>query len=55
MNLVKTSFWSAIATVFKILSGLITTKIMAVFIGPGGVALLGNFTNIIDDEIYVLE
>lgn len=46
MNLMKTSFWSAISTVFKILSGLITTKIMAVFIGPAGVALLGNFTNV---------
>lgn len=47
MNLMKTSFWSAISTVFKLLAGLITTKIMAIFIGPAGVALFGNFTNII--------
>jgi PST family polysaccharide transporter len=46
MNLFKTSFWSAIATVFKILAGLVTNKIMAIFVGPGGIALLGNFANI---------
>ena len=46
MNLFKTSFWSAIATVFKILAGLVTNKIMAVFVGPSGIALLGNFGNI---------
>lgn len=46
MNLFKTSFWSAISTIVKILAGLITTKIMAIFVGPTGVALLGNFTNI---------
>jgi len=46
MNLIKTSFWSAISSVFKILSGLIITKIIAMVVGPNGVALLGNFTNI---------
>ena len=46
MNLIKTSFWSGISTVFRILAGLITTKIMAIYIGPVGVALLGNFTNV---------
>lgn len=46
MNLVKTSFWSGLSSVFKILSGLVITKIIAMVVGPNGVALLGNFTNI---------
>ena len=46
MNLIKTSFWQGIATIIKFLAGLITTKIMAIFVGPAGVALIGNFNNI---------
>lgn len=46
MNLVKTSFWQGIATVFKIMAGLVTTKIIAIFVGPVGIALLGNFSNV---------
>jgi len=46
MNLFKTSFWSSISTVFKLISGLIITKIIAIVVGPSGVALLGNFTNL---------
>lgn len=46
MNLLKTSFWSAVGTVVKIMAGLVTNKIMAIFVGPNGIALLGNFTNI---------
>ncbi|NLI92070.1 MAG: O-antigen translocase [Peptococcaceae bacterium] len=46
MNFIKTSFWSGISTTVRILAGIITTKIMAIYIGPTGVALLGNFTNI---------
>ncbi len=46
MNLLRTSFWTGIATVIKLSAALVTNKIMAVVIGPSGVALLGNFTNI---------
>ncbi len=46
MNLLKTSFLSGIVTAFKILSGLVTTKIMAIFVGPSGVAIVANFNNI---------
>jgi len=45
MNLVKTSFWQGIATVFRIMAGMVTTKIIAIFVGPAGIALLGNFSN----------
>lgn len=46
MNLLKTSFWSASMSVVKIVAGMIVTKIMAIYLGPAGVALLGNYTNI---------
>lgn len=45
MNLARTSFWQGIATVFKIMAGLVTTKIIAIYVGPAGIALLGNFSN----------
>jgi PST family polysaccharide transporter len=46
MNLFKTSFWSAISSTFRIIAGMVTTKIMAIYVGPAGIALLGNFNNI---------
>lgn len=45
MNLIKTSFWSAIATVLKILAGFVVNKLLAIFVGPTGVAILGQFSN----------
>ena len=45
MTLIKTSVLSFIATLFKILNGLILNKLVAVYVGPSGVALLGQFQN----------
>lgn len=45
MNLIKTSFISAISTAVTILTGFITNKIVAVYTGPAGLALLGQFGN----------
>lgn len=45
MKLGRTFMLSAVANMVRILSGLITTKVMALQIGPGGVALLGQFSN----------
>ncbi len=47
MNLFKTTFWNGVATLFKILTGIVSTKIIAVILGPAGVAILGNFNNIL--------
>ena len=47
MNLFKTSFWAALSSVIKMLAGIVTSKIMAIYIGPAGIALLGNFNNIV--------
>lgn len=46
MNLVKTSILSFIATAVKMFSGLVINKAIALFIGPGGLAVIGQFQNI---------
>jgi len=46
MTLLKTSFLSFIATAIKMLSGLVINKAVAVFIGPAGLALIGQLQNI---------
>ena len=46
MNLIKTSFLSLIASIFKISYGLILNKLMAVYVGPSGVALVGQFQSV---------
>jgi O-antigen/teichoic acid export membrane protein len=47
MTLIKTSFLSLIATVVKLISGLIINKAVAIFIGPSGLAMIGQFQNFI--------
>ncbi|WP_369920479.1 O-antigen translocase [Marinomonas polaris] len=50
MNFLKTSFLSSISTVIRIFSGLISTKFIAIYVGPSGLALIAqlqNFINII--------
>lgn len=45
MKLGSTFLLSAVANMVRILSGLVTTKVMAVQLGPAGVALIGQFSN----------
>ncbi|WP_418185375.1 O-antigen translocase [Aliarcobacter vitoriensis] len=45
MTLIKTSILTAISTAIKILNGLVVTKIIAIYIGPAGLALLASFQN----------
>ena len=45
MNLLKVSFLTFISTVIKISAGLIINKAVSVYIGPTGIALLGQFQN----------
>lgn len=47
MKLVRTTFFSAVITLIRIGSGFVAGKIVAVFTGPAGVALIGAFTNFI--------
>lgn len=45
MTLIKTSILSLIATFFKMLSGLVINKAVSVYIGPAGLAIIGQFQN----------
>ena len=45
MSLVKTSLLNGIAVVVKVASALVLNKILAVFVGPAGYAVIGQFQN----------
>ncbi|MGO9145901.1 MAG: O-antigen translocase [Desulfomonilia bacterium] len=47
MNLIKTSFLTAVSTVVKIITGFIVNKVVAIYIGPSGMALTGQFGNFV--------
>jgi PST family polysaccharide transporter len=48
MNLVKTSILSAIATIIRMVTGFIITKVIAVYVGPSGLAVIGQLQNFIN-------
>ena len=45
MNLIKTSFYTSISTAINFISGFIVIKVVAVKIGPQGIAFVGQFQN----------
>ncbi|SEM88757.1 polysaccharide transporter, PST family [Paenisporosarcina quisquiliarum] len=45
MNFFKTSLLSGLSTIIKLSSGLVINKVIAIYIGPAGVALIGQFQN----------
>ncbi len=45
MNLIKTSFYTSISTAITFISGFIVIKVVAVEIGPKGIAFVGQFQN----------
>lgn len=45
MKLIKTTLFSGIITLIRISSGFIANKVVAIFTGPSGVALIGAFSN----------
>lgn len=47
MTLIKTSILTSISTAFRIVCGFIVNKVMAVYVGPAGIALVGQFTNFV--------
>lgn len=44
-DLFKTSLWNGLATLVKIMTSLVSNKIVAVYLGPAGIALMGQFSN----------
>lgn len=47
MKLIKTTVFSACISFIRIASGFVAGKVIAIFTGPGGVALIGSFSNFI--------
>lgn len=47
MTLIKTSLLSFIATVVKLLAGLVINKAIALYVGPSGLAIIGQFQNML--------
>ena len=47
MNLIKTSIYTSISTAITFISGFIVLKVVAVQIGPSGIAFMGQFQNTI--------
>lgn len=45
MNLVKTSILTAISTVIKVIAGFVINKIIALYVGPSGLAVVGQLQN----------
>lgn len=46
-EIVKVSFYSGISTVLKILTSFVSAKIIAVYLGPAGLGMLGQLTSFI--------
>jgi O-antigen/teichoic acid export membrane protein len=53
MNLIKTSYLSLISTCIKMGSGLLITKLLALYTGPAGLAVYSQFHNFIQISISV--
>lgn len=47
MSLVKTSFWNGIAVAVRMGTALLLNKILAIYVGPGGYAIIGQFQNLV--------
>ena len=48
MTLIKTSVLSAIATIIKIISGFVINKVVAIYVGPSGLAIIGQLQNFME-------
>lgn len=47
MSFLTVSFWGALNSVFRLACGLAVTKIISVFVGPAGLAILGQFQSVV--------
>ncbi|VEB32687.1 lipopolysaccharide biosynthesis protein [Legionella sainthelensi] len=45
-KLLQTSFFSGVSTLVKILTGMLSLKIIALYAGPEGIAILGQFMSL---------
>lgn len=47
MTLIKTSVLNAIAVIIRVLSSIVLNKIIAIYVGPAGYAVIGQFQNLV--------
>lgn len=47
MNLIKTSILTAISTVIRVITGFVVNKVMAMYVGPAGYAVVGQLQNFV--------
>lgn len=47
MTLVKTSVLTAISTIIKVITGFVINKVLAIYVGPSGLAIVGQLQNFI--------
>lgn len=45
MTLIKTSFFTAISTIVLAVAGFVINKVIAIYVGPAGLAIIGQFQN----------
>lgn len=53
MNLLKTSILSSLAQLIRIFTGVVVTKVIAVLIGPAGVAVIGQLQSLLNLSILL--
>lgn len=53
MTLVKTSLLNSVAVGFKVASALALNKILAIYVGPGGYAIIGQFQNAVSIAVQL--
>lgn len=53
MTLIKTSILTAILTMIKLISSFVINKIIAMYVGPSGLAIIGNMQNIISSLLVL--
>lgn len=47
MTLIKTSVLTAISTIIKLIAGFVINKVIAIYVGPSGLAVIGQLQNFI--------
>lgn len=45
MNLIKTTKYTLFSNIIRLISSVVINKVIAIFIGPAGLAVIGNFNN----------
>ena len=47
MTILRTTIWNGLAVAIRLSAGLVLNKVLAVLVGPGGYAVIGQFQNLV--------